>query len=93
MFDRIEEDLSGFTSAERTPEETISALAEYRKSSALIFSTEIAQRHPDKWVAAYKGKLVAVEDDQQTLLEELREQSIPVAFAAVYFVATSDNYF
>ena len=68
-------------------EEYVRAMEESTRSHNAIWSDpDIVTKYPDKWIAAFDGKVQLVADDMETLLRELDERKIPRNHAAIEYI-------
>lgn len=67
--------------------EYVGTLRQNAKSFSLIWSDpEVVSKYPQKWIAAFDGKVQLVEDDVDALLRGLEERNIPRGHAVIEYV-------
>lgn len=57
------------------------------KSFDVIWSDpDLVSKYPQKWIAAFDGKVQLVEEDLESLLQSLKEHDVPRGQAVIEFV-------
>ena len=70
----------------RTYEEIEASMAEFELSDKLLLSPDKMLQYSNKWVAAYKGEVVAFDDDLPAVRTELTEKQIPLGTIAIRYI-------
>ncbi len=65
----------------------VSTVRQNAKSFDVIWSDpELVRKYPQKWIAAFDGKVQLVEDDVNELLRKLVERNVPRGHAVIEYV-------
>ncbi|MCY4128218.1 MAG: hypothetical protein OXG15_03120 [Gammaproteobacteria bacterium] len=68
-------------------EEFVDTLHQNAKSFDAIWSDpDLVSKYPQKWVAAFEGKIQIVEDNLDSLLRSLDESNVPRGHAVIEYV-------
>jgi hypothetical protein len=68
------------------PDELAQLIREFGQSDDLLMLPDRMAAYPNKWVAAYAGEVVDVDDDLNTIVARLEARALPLAVVAIRFI-------
>lgn len=76
-----------------TTQEEIKEMKEFEEDRIFLeeHKSNLRKKFPNKWVAIYNKQLVAVADDLESLIDELKNKNISPSKAVVEFLPTDET--
>lgn len=72
-------------SAEKSPQQIIQAIHQFSEADDLLLSPDRMREYSGKWVAAYKGDILA-DTDLNSLMAQLQMRDIPLGLVPIRFI-------
>jgi hypothetical protein len=81
----LDDDFARYAVDNEPPPGAADMILEFTASVKKLYSADVVAKHPNMWVAAYKGIIVA-DADETIVRDMLRQRGIPIPLTAMRFI-------